>query len=209
MSFLRVDLFVCFFLMRRRPPRSTRPDTLFPYTTLFRSARDFGVEVSVLSPSLTILDFIGSYDGDGLLKLIKLRSPAPSQDSLFKLPSRLAVLLLNYRRIASFDYIATTEVSSAHLRKVPGFSSNLILLKHGAGDREGGFRPRHAAYDLTIVAGEKHRERQLDNGLVTTPNCKIGRASCRDRVCKYVSITVVCVTLKKKNKQKHKSSGQQ
>src|SRR3546814_11704205 len=26
-----------FFLMIRRPPRSTRPDTLFPYTTLFRS----------------------------------------------------------------------------------------------------------------------------------------------------------------------------
>src|SRR3546814_5828809 len=25
--------------MRRRPPRSTRTDTLFPYTTLFRSAR--------------------------------------------------------------------------------------------------------------------------------------------------------------------------
>src|SRR3546814_8604154 len=29
-----------FFLMIRRPPRSTRTDTLFPYTTLFRS--DFG-----------------------------------------------------------------------------------------------------------------------------------------------------------------------
>src|SRR3546814_17143083 len=29
---------VCFFfLMIRRPPRSTRTDTLFPYTTLFRS----------------------------------------------------------------------------------------------------------------------------------------------------------------------------
>src|SRR3546814_13690158 len=27
----------CFFLMIRRPPRSTRTDTLFPYTTLFRS----------------------------------------------------------------------------------------------------------------------------------------------------------------------------
>src|SRR3546814_17264411 len=25
------------FLMKRRPPRSTRTDTLFPYTTLFRS----------------------------------------------------------------------------------------------------------------------------------------------------------------------------
>src|SRR3546814_12950808 len=29
-----------FFLMIRRPPRSTRTDTLFPYTTLFRSALD-------------------------------------------------------------------------------------------------------------------------------------------------------------------------
>src|SRR3546814_18571489 len=31
--------FLFFFLMIRRPPRSTRTDTLFPYTTLFRSAR--------------------------------------------------------------------------------------------------------------------------------------------------------------------------
>src|SRR3546814_3488554 len=30
-------VFVFFFLMIRRPPRSTRTDTLFPYTTLFRS----------------------------------------------------------------------------------------------------------------------------------------------------------------------------
>src|SRR3546814_7102247 len=28
---------MCFFLMIRRPPRSTRTDTRFPYTTLFRS----------------------------------------------------------------------------------------------------------------------------------------------------------------------------
>src|SRR3546814_20248884 len=33
--------FFLFFLMIRRPPRSTRTDTLFPYTTLFRS--DFRV----------------------------------------------------------------------------------------------------------------------------------------------------------------------
>src|SRR3546814_10250784 len=32
-----VDIVFCFFLMIRRPPRSTRTDTLFPYTTLFRS----------------------------------------------------------------------------------------------------------------------------------------------------------------------------
>src|SRR3546814_12359421 len=31
---------LCIFLRIRRPPRSTRTDTLFPYTTLFRSARE-------------------------------------------------------------------------------------------------------------------------------------------------------------------------
>src|SRR3546814_4609176 len=30
-------MMLIFFLMIRRPPRSTRTDTLFPYTTLFRS----------------------------------------------------------------------------------------------------------------------------------------------------------------------------
>src|SRR3546814_13852343 len=41
--------------MRRRTPRSTRTDTLFPYTTLFRSldqARDQGEEVARLGQRL-------------------------------------------------------------------------------------------------------------------------------------------------------------
>src|SRR3546814_17695495 len=39
MSLVLLVLFFClfFFLMIRRPPISTRTDTLFPYTTLFRS----------------------------------------------------------------------------------------------------------------------------------------------------------------------------
>src|SRR3546814_13801135 len=37
-GFFVVDICWIFFLMIRRPPRSTRTDTLFPYTTLFRSA---------------------------------------------------------------------------------------------------------------------------------------------------------------------------
>src|SRR3546814_4525921 len=41
-SYMRVCCYmstyiIFFFLMIRRPPRSTRTDTLFPYTTLFRS----------------------------------------------------------------------------------------------------------------------------------------------------------------------------
>src|SRR3546814_9044524 len=36
-------MYLFFFLMSRRPPRSTLTDTLFPYTTLFRSNRPANV----------------------------------------------------------------------------------------------------------------------------------------------------------------------
>src|SRR3546814_5394650 len=38
-SLYLLSCFLVFFLMIRRPPRSTRTDTLFPYTTLFRSGQ--------------------------------------------------------------------------------------------------------------------------------------------------------------------------
>src|SRR3546814_14996779 len=41
--------FMLFFLMIRRPPRSTRTDTRFPYTTLFRSRR---THEAAVAPSL-------------------------------------------------------------------------------------------------------------------------------------------------------------
>src|SRR3546814_15851859 len=44
-----------FFLMLRRPPRSTRTDTLFPYTTLFRSARNLAVAVLPRQPDFEVI----------------------------------------------------------------------------------------------------------------------------------------------------------
>src|SRR3546814_15239219 len=41
-SYLNSYRCLFFFLMIRRPPRSTRTDTLVPYTTLFRSHRPIG-----------------------------------------------------------------------------------------------------------------------------------------------------------------------
>src|SRR3546814_1762941 len=54
--------------MRRRPPRSTRTDTLFPYTTLFRSASCMCLAVVATGPSMksrwnapkSFLNFINS-----------------------------------------------------------------------------------------------------------------------------------------------------
>src|SRR3546814_10545018 len=48
-------MLIVFFLMRRRPPRSTRTDTLFPYTTLFRSTAMVGWPKAVFSTTLAVL----------------------------------------------------------------------------------------------------------------------------------------------------------
>src|SRR3546814_4265887 len=42
--------------MIRRPPRSTRTDTLFPYTTLFRSSRDQFRDDLVRNDSIAVED---------------------------------------------------------------------------------------------------------------------------------------------------------
>src|SRR3546814_1865441 len=44
-----------FFLMIRRPPRSTRTDTLFPYTTLFRSVPKSGSPFLLQAHCMTYL----------------------------------------------------------------------------------------------------------------------------------------------------------
>src|SRR3546814_11958603 len=47
MLYFYVAVYIFFFLMTRRPPRSTRTDTLFPYTTLFRSVDEGALEIGV------------------------------------------------------------------------------------------------------------------------------------------------------------------
>src|SRR3546814_2617535 len=47
--------------MIRRPPRSTRTDTLFPYTTLFRSERD-GLDRELLDLGFERVDLLVALD---------------------------------------------------------------------------------------------------------------------------------------------------
>src|SRR3546814_17048196 len=60
MCSLLLCLLFLFFLIIRRPPRSTRTDTLFPYTTLFRS-RDREV-LSRAAPDAVLIQRLGDDD---------------------------------------------------------------------------------------------------------------------------------------------------
>src|SRR3546814_6209540 len=68
-----------FFLMIRRPPRSTRTDTLFPYTTLFRSGgivvAELAVAVAEVVQRVGVLGVLGHHllqqrDGFGILAVL-------------------------------------------------------------------------------------------------------------------------------------------
>src|SRR3546814_7566945 len=69
-------VYVLFFLLIRRPPRSTRTDTLFPYTTLFRSV-DFD-------------DALSMGDAETLIEQIEtqLKSEIPALSSIYIRPEK-------------------------------------------------------------------------------------------------------------------------
>src|SRR3546814_17806163 len=97
--------------MRRRPPTFTRTDTLFPYTTLFRSDRTRAVSAMVtgqLSLS-SIATAIGT--DDNICKNTAMASRIP-------IPHRIAVLVLE--PVIEFDatippMVFGQEIGRAHV----------------------------------------------------------------------------------------------
>src|SRR3546814_15369435 len=70
-------------------------------------------------------------------------------------------------------------------------------VQHQLGDRglrRSGDVQRGSATVFEVIASQNGAVAQGDG------NREIGRASCRERVCQYVSISVVAVSLKKKEK---------
>lgn len=138
-----------------------------------RLAANPDVRVTVLVSSEASQAFIRSYDSEKRLRIERLWAPSIRPHGLFTPPLRVPVLLLNARQISRYSTIVTTEVTSSVLRRWPGFSSTMIHLKHGAGDREGGYNPKHARFDLTLVNGLKDKQRLIERGLTTNDNCHV------------------------------------
>src|SRR3546814_15532555 len=132
--------------MIRRPPRSTRTDTLFPYTTLFRSP---------------------SFNGFLVTPSIKAATEGSTMRAI----------------------LTTSVIAAAYLCAVPAQASSLGSESTGTMNITVVIPPladavraqENGATGLwSIVNG--------NNGLmIDAPHSvKIGRASCRERVCQYV-----------------------
>src|SRR3546814_13185674 len=81
---IQFHFFVFFFLMIRRPPRSTRTDTLLPYTTLFRSCA-----AALLHPAALWGDEGHRPDGDARRELARRTAFACLSESLDRKSTRL------------------------------------------------------------------------------------------------------------------------
>src|SRR3546814_18140499 len=81
------------FLMLRRPPRSTRTDTLFPYTTLFRS----------LVASIDTVPALASFEPLTVIPAPRIRR----KDTRMSAPKTLYDKIVDEHRILSFDESGT------------------------------------------------------------------------------------------------------
>src|SRR3546814_19158698 len=81
-----------FFLMIRRPPRSTRTDTLFPYTTLFRSTIGGRIREEPLSDPPPDRKTRNRREAAGFLHLLAV---VPLDHLQGAVPRRIAVGLLS------------------------------------------------------------------------------------------------------------------
>lgn len=119
------------------------------------------------------LEFIRSYDPHRLLRIRKLWVPSLRRDGLFSPPKRRLTLLMHFRTIGQYPVIVTTATTSSLLYRLPGFSSRIVHIKHGAGDREGSYSPKHKYFDLTLVNGPKHKAALIARGLRNESNCLV------------------------------------
>src|SRR3546814_17134324 len=122
--------------MRRRPPRSTRTDTLFPYTTLFRSIIRVPLTLTIV-PALSVGVGGMSYaiGQASIREIVRLKADAP-------LP----------------------VIGGRRMREI----RDVLIPALDLGEMFGSALPSGERWGVFVEIGGK-----------------IGRASCRERVCRY------------------------
>src|SRR3546814_2896550 len=113
-------VYFLFFLMIRRPPRSTRTDTLFPYTTLFRSRQR--VELCLQRTGQANLAVIGA----SVCIDAKKRSEEHTSElqSLMRISYAVFCLKKKKNNDLSYQYAMTTILHYLTLTMIPRILSH-------------------------------------------------------------------------------------
>src|SRR3546814_2249029 len=117
-------VFLFFFLMIRRPPRSTRTDTLFPYTTLFRSPDELAAACQAVKDALAAEQ----------KQLEKARNPifaAPTWKAATAVGKALAALNANTdaKKIEALAALSRSEEHTSELQSLMRISYAVFCLK--------------------------------------------------------------------------------
>src|SRR3546814_13504801 len=95
--------------MLRRPPRSTRTDTLFPYTTLFRSWA-----------SLALFIIYAAIASMGIFKWLPVNWHLAGPVGLFESVMVTIALGLNLRKIQRDKIVADWKYAQSHIGRASG-----------------------------------------------------------------------------------------
>src|SRR3546814_7944620 len=116
-----VVLLFVFFLMIRRPPRSTRTDTLFPYTTLFRSlhalpGKDGRFKLGTIAARLASVGRIGCQRLKDWIKSADIRSEEHTSElqSLMRISYAVFCLKKKIKTTKKKKHIQKTNIKQVY-----------------------------------------------------------------------------------------------
>src|SRR3546814_8628344 len=115
--------------MRRRPPRSTRTDTLFPYTTLFRSAVGTGIPTSkFLSFTKVELERSTTLIPKQITRTLKFRSDEHTSELQSLMRISYAVFCLKKKKFTTAYTPRNTHEYSLKTQQLHSHTNRLAIL---------------------------------------------------------------------------------
>src|SRR3546814_11997499 len=139
---------MCCFLMIRRPPRATRTDTLFPYTTLFRSViaggvltpgtvsgesvrflvTFLGLVAASILPTISLLVNSMTASGRSVKAVDELEHELQSaMDALFMLFGCVGIAVVALVSLATQPEAILTSITSLNTEILPRLGQTLVL----------------------------------------------------------------------------------
>src|SRR3546814_13795849 len=151
-SYVTNALYIFFILMIRRPPRSTRTDTLFPYTTLFRA-----LDAAPANELVAIRTYRAAMEAgdtalvDRALGVLERSGVAPQDSALWRLAGAVA---------AKDDQAATRAIDD--LRRGPlAFTLPILRARPAAGRKRDPFAALDAGAAPTCFNSHSAENRAL------------------------------------------------